>query len=565
LVALAGACLAPEFADRPRHAEEVADAVATYQARVQERLLQAELDRARATEERKQRKLALALAAALLLLVLAGGVGTWLLQQQRADAVARQEEAESRAHDRMQQARALLESAWQTADLARLADARAQADQAVEIAANAGDVIQREARRLQEEIQNRISAAQKNRALLAALLDVENMRERKTYIEGEGGRMVLAPSSTDEQFASAFRHWNAGLDLDHTLMGKVIALLQAQPEPVVQEVVAGLDEWALERRRNKRPDPEWRRLLQVAERLDKNDRRKELRQLLAASPHERTPVTAAQWDKVRAELRQLAAKVDAAREPVLGVLSLARVLQAFQEERTAERLLRFAVAVHRNDALLLFTLGKLMEQGKPPRLAEAIECYRAACALRPQLGVALGLALVKAKREDEGETVLRDMVLHEPNNPEILSSLGYAWALQKKFDQAAAAYRKAVELDPRDVPSHYNLGLMLAGQGDFKGAIASYTEALKLDPRHVPACYALGNALRARGDLKGAIDSYTKAIELDPKYAPVHNNLGIALHARKDVAGAIDCFQKAVEIDPKYAEAYYNLGTVLKG
>jgi hypothetical protein len=55
---------------------------------------QAELDRARVVEERKRRKLTLALAAAVLLLVLAGGSGAWLVQQQHAAGVARQQEAE---------------------------------------------------------------------------------------------------------------------------------------------------------------------------------------------------------------------------------------------------------------------------------------------------------------------------------------------------------------------------------------------------------------------------------------------------------------------------------------
>ena len=48
LVALAKDCLAPEAAERPRNAGVVAQRVAAYQAGVQERLRQAELDRAAA-------------------------------------------------------------------------------------------------------------------------------------------------------------------------------------------------------------------------------------------------------------------------------------------------------------------------------------------------------------------------------------------------------------------------------------------------------------------------------------------------------------------------------------
>src|SRR5262249_51644261 len=48
LVALAKRCLAPQPEERPRHAGEVAETVAAYQAKVQERLRQAEVERGQA-------------------------------------------------------------------------------------------------------------------------------------------------------------------------------------------------------------------------------------------------------------------------------------------------------------------------------------------------------------------------------------------------------------------------------------------------------------------------------------------------------------------------------------
>src|SRR5262249_37462290 len=88
LVTLAQTCLAAKREDRPGHAGLVAEAVAAYQARVQERLRQAELRQAQAqvqvAEERKRRRLTLALAGAVLLLLLGVGVAGWWQQQQQA-------------------------------------------------------------------------------------------------------------------------------------------------------------------------------------------------------------------------------------------------------------------------------------------------------------------------------------------------------------------------------------------------------------------------------------------------------------------------------------------------
>src|SRR5262249_13527460 len=73
LVRLAKACLACAPAERPANAGAVAQAVADYRAGVEERLRQAELERAearvKAVEERKRRKVTRTLAAAVLLLV----------------------------------------------------------------------------------------------------------------------------------------------------------------------------------------------------------------------------------------------------------------------------------------------------------------------------------------------------------------------------------------------------------------------------------------------------------------------------------------------------------------
>src|SRR5262249_37608880 len=77
LIQLAARCLAPAKGDRPADAAEVAAAVASYQAAVQERLQQERLERERqqvkAVEERRRRRVRMA-AAVCVSLTLALGV-----------------------------------------------------------------------------------------------------------------------------------------------------------------------------------------------------------------------------------------------------------------------------------------------------------------------------------------------------------------------------------------------------------------------------------------------------------------------------------------------------------
>jgi serine/threonine protein kinase len=92
LVDLAKRCLAAEKEDRPRQAADVAVAVARYQARVRERLRQAEVDRAlaqvKAAEERRRRRVWVMLAGlAVLFVAAASGAAVWYYQDQADKAM----------------------------------------------------------------------------------------------------------------------------------------------------------------------------------------------------------------------------------------------------------------------------------------------------------------------------------------------------------------------------------------------------------------------------------------------------------------------------------------------
>jgi tetratricopeptide (TPR) repeat protein len=97
LVALCKRCLAPEKADRPAHAGEVAEAVAQLRAAADERARRAEVERAaadaRTAEERKRRRAQLLFGGAVVLVLLAGIGGTawWLVEAKRQEARAVEE------------------------------------------------------------------------------------------------------------------------------------------------------------------------------------------------------------------------------------------------------------------------------------------------------------------------------------------------------------------------------------------------------------------------------------------------------------------------------------------
>jgi tetratricopeptide (TPR) repeat protein len=531
---------------------------------------------------RRHRPLVAGVAAMLLTaLVLGGGTGWWLHQQRRerqAEALTRQHDAEQKAGFSMEQARQALAQGWEKHNTAQLTEAQAEADKAVTVAqAGAGEEVRAAAAALLAEVETKTAQAAKNQRLMADLLDVTKPRETQAYQKDESGHvMALAQPSADEQVAAAFRRW--GVDLDREPAEQVIARLSEQPGPVVQEVVAGLDEWVQVRRWDKRPQRDWQRLTDVANRLDADPRRRELRRLRESGvlQQEREAMQAAgqlaSWLGVSEvfvgpntrRLRELAREVDPAQEPVLGVVALARALLAAGDTSSAEGVYRAALAARPDEVALLHGLVTLMKMQLPVRWREAIEYYRAARAKRPELGLALAEALRQAHRAGEAEAVVRDLARRQPDNPEMHLSLGWALYDQKKLPEAEAAYRKAIQLQPNFANAYNNLGIALYDQKKVAEAEAAYHMVIKLQPHDASAYYNLAVLLREQQKLVESEAACRKAIGLQPDDATNYYNLGNTLRDQQKLPEAEAAYRKAIKLFPAYPAAYVHLGLALK-
>jgi eukaryotic-like serine/threonine-protein kinase len=584
LVALAKTCLAPDKEGRPRDAGEVARAVAAYQAAVQERLRAAELERAaaearaaearaKAAAERRARRLTVGLAAAALLLVVGGGGGAWAWQRQRQqanNAVALALNDARRARER-----ALADP---LGDVALLGEALAAAQKASELARTGGASpgVRQQADDLVGELTRENEAAGQDRRLLDRLLEVRGPREGPRFkTDKKGFAVVLAEPSADEQFAEAFRDW--GLDVDATPVTEAAARLKGRPSGVVTEVIAALDDWADERRQQ-RPRGNWQRPAAVADALDgPNSRRRELRAILVG---ERLPVERALgWlaaglrpgpvpfdtglGQQRVRLRRLAGQVDPAREPVLGLLTLARALIIARDEAWAERLLRDAVRARPREVVLYQWLGHLLAMGPVPRWGEAVECYAIVRALRPGLGLFLAHALVKSGRVQEGLALYNRLVAERPDNPWLQLQRGNDLYELNRFGEAESACRQAIALKPDYPEAHYNLGVALAGQGKLNEAEAAYREAIRLKPDFPEAHYNFGVALWRRGKPKQAEAAYREALRLKPDFPEAHNGLGVTLAEAGRNQEAEAAYRKAIDLKPDYPPAHNNLGNAL--
>jgi serine/threonine-protein kinase len=524
----------------------------------------------------RRRPAAAGLLAAVVLLVSAGCVCAFVLCQQRLTAHARLAQTDLEVRRVIQQAQVKLKAGWLGHDLAKLTEARTEADQAEGIAHSGGasPEVQQEAEAFREDAVRRLERAKKNRGLMEAVLDVSVPRESSAYVRDEAGRLLAQPS-VDEQYAAAFRQW--GLDVNGTPENEVVEGLRQEPDVVVQELIAGLDGWMLERRRLKRPEGQWRRLFRMAEQLDRSERRRWLRTLLVGESPPRAasvaafvgtgPTWPALWGLARADpwqqLWEVRRGIDPRTDPVLTVVLLAQAYTAVGDAVGAEQVLREAATARPDQVVLLDALGKLLERQGPSRRGNAIEYYRAARAQRPRLGIALSGVLIRDGRAEEAEGVLRDLIRQGQETPMLYNRLGVCLDDQKKHEAAEAAYRKAIALAPDFADAHYNLGMCLDDQKRYEAAERACREAIDLRPDWADAYYCLGNTLARQKNHAAAGEAFRKVIALRPDWAEAHYNLGNAL-AGPGVPGAAEAaYRKAIALRPDFALAQNNLGLTL--
>jgi serine/threonine-protein kinase len=518
------------------------------------------------------------LLAAVLLLLLVGGVGGALLYHQWAAARDRQAQTARQARWILQQARNPLKEAWQTQDLAKLTEALAEGNRAVDIAQSgeASAAVRQEAEAFRADAGQRLGRAKKNRALLQAVLDVSDPQESGPYAQDKTGRpIVLNQPSVDEQYAAAFRRW--GLDMDGTAEAEVAERLRAEPEGVVQELIAALDGWMMERRRQGRPDVEWRRLYRFADQLDPSDRRHRLRALSVDGLPPRAEWVAglvgmgspwsALWEQARGNtwrhLREVHKEIDPRKEPALTVVLLAQACAAVGDTAAAEKVLRRATTVQPGQVVLLDAMGKLLERLGPSRLEEAIGYYRGARGQRHYLGISLSKALISAGRAAEAEELMKELILLQPDNAAFHLQFGVAAYHRKKVAEAQTHFRKAIDVNPAFASAYSNLGAILSEQQKHREAEEVLRKAINLKPDFVEAYVNLGNALTRQERYGEAEAAYRKAIDLKPDFANAHCNLSSALMGQKRHAEAEAACRKAIDLKPDLAVAYINLGGAL--
>lgn len=121
-------------------------------------------------------------------------------------------------------------------------------------------------------------------------------------------------------------------------------------------------------------------------------------------------------------------------------------------------------------------------------------------------------ALMKLKRMDEAEPVLRKILAREPDDMESVEQLAAVYASRRQWDTALPLYRRLLEARPNDAQLNLIYGQGLLAQRRYKEALGPLGKAAGMMPASGEAGLAHARAWKGAGDLKKASKEFERIL-----------------------------------------------------
>ncbi len=201
------------------------------------------------------------------------------------------------------------------------------------------------------------------------------------------------------------------------------------------------------------------------------------------------------------------------------------------------------------------------------RLTEAESVYRAIVAANPEHEEAqrlLGLLAAQTGRGDEALALLTRVVAINPGSFIAWTNLAQVQKALARPVEAIASCDRALNIAP-DAPGVLNLrGAIALDAGRHEEALACLDRLLARNGHHVEALYNRGLALQSLRRFDEALASYQRALMIAPEFPEALHNLG---NVQKDLGrpgDALASFDRALALRPDFAEALSNRAGVLR-
>jgi len=164
-----------------------------------------------------------------------------------------------------------------------------------------------------------------------------------------------------------------------------------------------------------------------------------------------------------------------------------------------------------------------------------------------------------ARKEDDAERRLRQMIQSRPAEAATRVALAQLLGTRGRFDEAVAIATEATMVAPADESTWEQLASLHADRGD-AASLGPIAEVLRRRfAQRAASWYFAASASFLNGDVGGALPLVRRAIELDSNYADAYNLLGAIQGTTGDIGAAREAFRTSMRLDPRDAVTYVNL------
>lgn len=211
-------------------------------------------------------------------------------------------------------------------------------------------------------------------------------------------------------------------------------------------------------------------------------------------------------------------------------------------------------------AQALATADKLRAVG---RLQEAEGLCRQILAhnpVQPDAIFLLGTVAISAGHPDRGADLIRQAIAINGRNPEFHANLGAALMMLDRKAEGIAALEQAIALDPKHPRANYNLGLARMFEQNLDEAERHLKQTIKVDPRNIEASISLAVALTQKGAYDEANSLLREVLRKHPRHEHALLNLGNIYYEQDLYDDAIGAYQQVIEVAPQSSRGHYQLG-----
>ena len=161
-------------------------------------------------------------------------------------------------------------------------------------------------------------------------------------------------------------------------------------------------------------------------------------------------------------------------------------------------------------------------------------------------------ALAALQRGDAADAAarLRPLLAADPDNADILHALGIALVKAGRGEEGVSFMARAIERNPRQPDFLINLANIHRERGELSEAEPLLRRAVALAPQYVKGWQVLGSLLRQVEKLSEAVATRRKVVALDPVSAHALGRLGSALIDARQVSEGLAAHREAARRDP---------------